>query len=139
MLEKFVILLCMIRRKYISVISLIICLNFLCFISIIYFPFLHNLDADLNIWNVKTLIILGGEHHHEDNPKSACFDYHTIKIIDIGECLICHVFKNSHFIFLSQSLNIYYKLNYSFNYFKNSILLPSNIYNLPLLRAPPLS
>lgn len=129
----------MILRKYISVISLIICLNFLCFISIIHFPFFHNLDADLNIWNVKSLIILVGEHHHEDNPKSACFDYHKTKIIDIGKCLICQILSNSRFIFLSQSLKFYYKINHLFNYFKYSILLPSNIYNLPLLRAPPLS
>lgn len=128
----------MIRRKYISVISLIICLNFLCFISIIHFPFFHNLDADLNIWNVKSLIILGGEHHHEDNPKSPLYDYHKIKLIEVGNCF-CQIFSNSRFIFLSQSLNFYYKLNYLFNCFKNSILLPSNIYNLPSLRAPPLS
>ena len=129
----------MIPRKYISVISLIVSLNFFCFTGIISFPFFHNLDADLNIWNAENFIILEGKHHHEDNPKSACFDYHKIKIIDSGECLICHVFNNLRFIFLNQSLNFYYKINHLFNYFKSSFIFFTKLYNLPLLRAPPLS
>jgi len=125
-------------KKHKSVISVLLCIIFFYFINSSTFPYFHNLDADLNIWNVKTLIILEGEHHHEDNPKSPLYDYHKIKLIEVGNCF-CQIFSNSRFIFLSQSLNFYYKLNYLFNCFKNSILLPSNIYNASLSRAPPLS
>ena len=126
-------------KKYKSVTSVFLCIIFFYFINFSTFPYFHNLDADLNIWNVKTLIILEGEHHHEANPQSPLFDFHKTKIIDIGECLICQILSNSRFIFLSQSLNFYYKLNYLFNYFKNSFIFPSNIYNISLSRAPPLS
>ena len=128
-----------IRKKYISGISLLLCIFFFVFITITDFPYFHNLDADFNVWNVKNSVILEGEHHHEANPQSPLFDFHKIKIIEIGECPICQIFFNLRFIFLSQPLNFYYKTNCSSNYFTYSFFIPSNIYNISLSRAPPLS
>ena len=126
-------------RKYISSISLFISIFFFSFITANTFPLFHNLDADFNVTNVNSIVILEGEHHHEDNPKSACFDYHTIKIKEIGKCIVCQILNNIRFIFLTQSFNFYYKLYYLFNYFRSLTFLPSNIYNVSLSRAPPLS
>jgi len=128
-----------IRKKYISGISLLLCIFFFIFITITDFPYFHNLDADFNIWNIKTSVILEGEHHHEANPQSPLFDFHKIKIIDIGECPICQIFGNLRFIFSDLALNFCYKINCSSKYPQYSFLLSSNIYNVPLSRAPPLS
>ena len=125
-------------RKYISSISLILSVVFSIFISIIYLPFFHNLDADLFFWNAKTLIILDGKHNHADDLKSPCFDFHEIKIINIGECLICQIFSNLRFEFSDKTSNFSLKIVYSSDFFKSSYHIFSNIYNIPLSRAPPI-
>ena len=66
-----------------------------------------------------------------------CFDFHEIKIINIGECLICQIFNNLRFEFSVKTLNVLPKVVYSSNFFKSSYHIFSNVYNLPLLRAPP--
>ena len=126
-----------IRKKYIRVISSLLCCIILSFTIVTSFPYFHNLDADLNIWNVNELIILEGKHNHKDNPDSPCIDFHKIKIINVGDCLICDVFGNLRFIFSSLSLVFYNGINYPLNFLKYTFLFQSNIYNLSSPRAPP--
>jgi len=126
-----------ISKNYVLVISLFLCIAFVFFICIMNFPFVHNIDADFNIWNVKELIILEGEYHHEDNPKSPCFDFHKIRIKNVGECLICLMFSHLRFIASAQNSNFFYKISYPLIYLRSSLYYISNIFNIPLFRAPP--
>ncbi|MFC1563079.1 hypothetical protein ACFL4Z_03410, partial [candidate division KSB1 bacterium] len=82
---------------------------------------------------------LKGEHHHKDNPKVPGFELHEIKLIDISYCPICQIFDNTRFILLSQPINFYYNLNSSVDNFQKSQYILPSIYNLPLLRAPPIA
>jgi len=100
------------RKKYFKVLSFLLSIFFFCFVSIIYFPFLHNLDDDINIWNVKTFIILEGEHHHDANPKSPGIEFHKIKLIDINDCLICQILNNVRFVLSYQHVSFFYSLNF---------------------------
>jgi len=68
----------LIRKKFASGISLLVCILFFGVIVFSNFPYLHNLDADLNIWNVKNFIILEEKHYQEDNPKSPHFDFYKV-------------------------------------------------------------
>lgn len=126
-----------ILKNCVPVISLFLCIVFIFFICIINFPFLHNMEADVNIWNIKTYVILEGKHHHEDNPKSPCFDFHKIKIKNIGECLICLIFSYLRFIASSKNSNFFNKISYPLIYLHSSLTYISNFFNIPLFRAPP--
>ena len=128
-----------IRKKFVKIFSVLLCIAFINFVIIIYFPFLHNLDADINVWNFKYFVILKGEHHHEANPKLPGFEYHEIKLIDIENCPICNVLDNARLFISSQSVNFCYNFNFLLESLPKSLNIPSNIYDLPLLRAPPLA
>ena len=124
-------------RKYKPAILLIVSLSFLYFISIVYFPFIHNLDSDFNPFNTKTLVILEGKHNHKDNPESPCFDFHRIKLINVGDCLICTIFGTFRFIFSNQVSSFFHEITYLFSCFEYFSPYVSKSFNLPLLRAPP--
>ncbi len=126
------------RKKFTSGTSLLLCILFFGVIVSSDLPYLHNLDADFNIYNIKTLVILEGKHHHEDNPKSPLVDFHKIKINEIGVCPICDVIGNLNFIFSFLTSKFAYKLNSSLIYSIYSNLFPSNDFNISAPRAPPL-
>ncbi|MFC1562828.1 hypothetical protein ACFL4Z_02115, partial [candidate division KSB1 bacterium] len=126
-----------IRKKYTSAISLLLCILFFGIITVSDLPYLHNLDADLNIGYEKNVIVLEGRHNHENNPKSACFDFHKIKIVKVGECLICNIFNNFSFVFSFLTTNFDYKPDSSSIYSKLSSPFLSNIFNISFPRAPP--
>ena len=128
----------MLMKKYKSILSLLLCLLFLGTVSVSNLPYLHNLDADLNIWNVKSFVILEGKHNQEDNSKSPHFDFYKIKIIKVGECFICDILCNCKSIFSLLNLSFCYKTNYLSIFAIYSILFSSNIYNISAPRAPPL-
>ena len=128
----------LLRKKYLSFVAsgMVILLSGL--LSVSELPILHNLNADLNIWNVKSFIILEGEHHHEPNPESACFDFHTIKIIDIGECLGCQIVNNFNFQIIIFLIDFCENVKTSNYFVYSSLHLVPQYYNLSLLRAPPI-
>ena len=119
--------------------SLLLCLFFIYYIVLASFPFVHNLDADFNIWNVKLVVILEGKHNHEDNPQSACFDFHQIRLVEVGDCPVCQFGNNSRYLFFSFINNLFYDAFVQKNSFSDSYHFSTYKYNIPHLRAPPVS
>lgn len=128
----------LIRKKYLPVFSPVMAVLLAGFLCISQFPFMHDLNADFNVWNVKSFVILEGEHHHEPNPQSACIDYHKVTIVEIGECLACHLVNSFRFLVINQPVDYYYKIDSSVCFSNNSFQHALHYYNLPPLRAPPI-
>ena len=128
-----------IREKYLKIISPLLCFIIIFISSITYIPYFHNLEADLNIWNVDSLIILEGKHNHEDNPNSACFDFHQIRLVEVGDCPVCQFGNNSRYLFFSFINNFFYDAFVQKNSFSDSYHFSTYKYNIPHLRAPPVS
>ena len=119
--------------------SLLISLFFLYYVVLTSFPFVHNMKADLNFWNVKYYILLEGIHHHEDNLKSPCLDFHQTKLIEVGYCPVCNLCNNDRFLFVNyENLSFYNKFIEYYSPLNFSYFI-SLKYNTPFLRAPPLS
>ena len=125
-------------KKY-KKLSLFLCLFFINYVVLISFPFVHNLDADLNIWNVKLVVVNDVKHNQEPHPDSACFDYHNFKLIKVGDCPVCQLGSNNNVLLFSIDNSFFYD---SFTQISNvyaSYCISSHKYNIPQLRAPPLS
>lgn len=127
----------LLREKYVRWIASGMAILLTGFLSISQMPFLHNIDAEFNVWNVKSFIILEGEHHHEPNPQSACFDYHIIKIKDAGECLGCQIVNNFRFLVTGIKIDFLENNKYTDYFIHKSLRVSSHYFNLPQLRAPP--
>lgn len=126
-----------ISKNYVPVISLFLCIVFVSFICIINFPFLHNMEADVNIWNVKTYVILEGKHHHENNLQVPCFEFHHIIFKNVGICAICYFFSNFKFTFSPQILSFFHYITEFLNFHKSLIFFGLILFYIPILRAPP--
>ena len=128
----------LIRKKYLPVFSPVLSVLLAGFLCISQFPFMHNLNADFNVWNVKSFIILEGEHNHEPNPQSALIDYHKITIVEVEECLACHLVNSLRFLIINRPVDYYYKIDSPICFLNSSFHNVSQYYNLPPLRAPPI-
>ena len=131
-----------VKKKYYKILSAMLCGIFFCFVSIVNFPFLHNLAADCNVLSTKNFVILKGGQHHKKSPNLPCipcFEFSDIEVIDISYCPICQIFNNNRFILLSQPVNFYYRLNSLVNHPLNSLIFISNIAKTSSSRAPPLA
>lgn len=126
-----------ISKNYVPAISLFLCLIFLSFVSIINFPFLHNIDADINIWNVKNYVILEGKHHHENDLQVPCIEFHHLVFKDVGICAICYFFGNFKSSLSFQTLNFFHYTIYFLNFHKSLIFFSLILFYIPVLRAPP--
>lgn len=128
----------LIRKKYLPVFSPMLAVLLSGFLCISQFPFMHDLNADFNVWNVKSFIILEGEHHHEPNPQSACIDHHKITIVDVEVCLACYLVNSLRFPIINQPVDYYYNIDSPICFLNNSFQHISQYYNLSPLRAPPI-
>lgn len=127
------------RKKNSKNLSLLLCLFFIYYIVLASFPFVHNLKADLNVWNVKLVVILEGKHNREDNPQSACFDFYQIRLVEVGDCPVCQLGSNNKLLSFSFVNNFFYDTFIKKSSFSDLYHFSTYEYDIPHLRAPPVS